>query len=138
MTRRESRRQTKEVALPPELPPRKRGRPKRFTDEQLEAMEEEKVTKLETQKKETVAFFSGIKQAENANEEQSDKNQSNVLVSAKNNYTDKITKRKSVALTVSKYNLISNLFQPSSSTTPNQQQDLVSQYARRLRFYRLY
>jgi len=69
MTRRESRRQTKEVALPPELPPRKRGRPKRYTDEQLEAMEEEKVTKLETQKKETVALFSGVKPAENANED---------------------------------------------------------------------
>jgi hypothetical protein len=57
------------VALPPELPPRKRGRPKRYTDEQLEAMEEEKFTKLETQKKETVALFSGVKPAENANED---------------------------------------------------------------------
>ena len=71
MTRRESRRQreAKEAQLHEELPPRKRGRPKRYTDEQLEAIEEEKVNQLKLQKKDTIDFFTGFKPSESLNED---------------------------------------------------------------------
>ena len=39
--------------------PKKRGRPKKFTDEQLEAMTQEAAAATEKKAKETIAFFTG-------------------------------------------------------------------------------
>jgi len=50
---------------------KKRGRPKKFTDDQLEAIEEEKNAVIEQKTKETMAFFSGNKMLNNENFETS-------------------------------------------------------------------
>jgi hypothetical protein len=42
-----------------ELVPKKRGRPKKYTDSELEAIEEEKQTQTEMKRKETIQYFSG-------------------------------------------------------------------------------
>ena len=51
--------------------PKKRGRPKKFTDDQLEAMEEEEIAVIEQKTKETMAYFTGNKMLNNDNVETS-------------------------------------------------------------------
>jgi hypothetical protein len=49
--------------------PKKRGRPKKFTDDQLEAMEEDEIAVIEQKTKETMAYFTGNKMLNNDNVE---------------------------------------------------------------------